>query len=119
MLFAVPKKEWVGFSYSAKSLARAHSIQYENYLLNDEPLQSILKQANAQYWGPPTGRKGPYQALIQSSKPYWSYGVDIETGKPGKCQLATCVGVFNTPGYQYSSNWLATFYIEMYYYPVF
>ena len=80
-------------------------------------MQSVLKHANAQYWGPPTGRQGPYQAVIQSVKPYQVYGVDIETGEPGECQPATCVGVFNTPGYP--GNYFITFYIEMYNYPVF
>ena len=47
MLFAVPKKEFVGFSYSAKSLAiKAKNDYYRNYL-NDDTSQIILNQANA------------------------------------------------------------------------
>ena len=89
---------------------------FDSYLYHVEPSQ-FLNRLNAQYWGPPTGRKGPYQAITYTDYPNWAYGVDIKTGKPGICLPASCEGVFYTPGYP--GGYWATFYLEMYYYPVF
>ena len=85
---------------------------FDRYLINFEPSQ-FLKGLNAQYWGPPTGRKGPYQAITYTDNNTWSYGVDIKTGKPGMCQPASCVGVIHVTG------GFDVYYLEMYYYPVF